>query len=171
MKRPFQTVTLFGILAIFACDSDDVSEIEKLPPQTQNGQHTFGCIINGKAFVAEGVPDAYASYQHGLLTIRGCADPGCVEITVHDPTLHEGTYTLPKETPDQVSDGARFARNSPACTFTASDEYTGTVQVTYFVYESYKWIVSGTFEFEAHSNDCNGTVTVTHGRFDLNFVP
>ena len=101
-------ITLLGLIAIFACDSNEVSEIEKLPPITHNGQHTFGCIVDGRAFVAKEIPMAYASYQQGLLNIRGCSDDDCIEINVFDPALEEGSYLLPNETTGQTADQARF---------------------------------------------------------------
>lgn len=45
-------IFLIFSIAILSCKSDDdTPPIEKLPPATQTGAGTFGCLINGKAFV------------------------------------------------------------------------------------------------------------------------
>ena len=33
---------------------DSRNELEKLPPITQNGANTFGCLINGKLYIPKG---------------------------------------------------------------------------------------------------------------------
>jgi len=54
------------------------------------------------------------------------------------------------------------------CEYSTSTNYEGKLIVSHF--DQTKWIISGTFEFEAYSNDCQATVKVTDGRFDLNYA-
>jgi len=46
---------LFSLASIFAsCKKEKmVEEIDKLPAATQNGANTFGCLVNGKAWIAQ----------------------------------------------------------------------------------------------------------------------
>ncbi len=49
-------LTLLLITALFACkkDDDDQTPIEQLPPATQVGANTAGCLVNGVAFLPKG---------------------------------------------------------------------------------------------------------------------
>ena len=56
------------------CKKDDPkpkTELEKLPPATQEGKDTFGCLVNGKAWVIESTTNTDAVYQIGILQIFG----------------------------------------------------------------------------------------------------
>jgi len=55
-------------LTLSCCHKDDdqpIPEINKLPPATQTGVNTAGCLVNGKAFISKG----YFSGRHGLIFI------------------------------------------------------------------------------------------------------
>lgn len=41
-----------GLVLLMAGCQKDKTELYKLPPMTSSGQNTFGCLINGQAFVA-----------------------------------------------------------------------------------------------------------------------
>ena len=49
-------ILMFGCILTLAllqsCD-DSVTELEKLPPATQTGKNTFGCLVEGKAWVTK----------------------------------------------------------------------------------------------------------------------
>ncbi len=51
---------LFLLLTFFTlscCNKDDdkpIAEIDKLPPVTQTGANTFGCLLDGQAFLPSG---------------------------------------------------------------------------------------------------------------------
>jgi hypothetical protein len=52
------------------CEKDqNIPEIDKLPPATQTGANTFGCMVDGKAFMPRksgwfGGPVLQCSYQY-----------------------------------------------------------------------------------------------------------
>jgi len=57
------------ITMLFSCsnhnDSQPVSEISKLPPATQTGANTFGCLLDGVAFLPDNLPNSTNYfYQH-----------------------------------------------------------------------------------------------------------
>src|SRR5690625_2377022 len=76
-----RNVILFLTLSLsFFCTSCDLfswgknnekekTELEKLPPPTQTGEFTFGCLVNGKAFVVTNSYRMTAIYQRGKLQI------------------------------------------------------------------------------------------------------
>src|SRR5688572_8072475 len=49
-------LSLIMAFTLNACHNDDkpVAEIDKLPPATQTGANTIGCLVNGKALVPYG---------------------------------------------------------------------------------------------------------------------
>ena len=50
-------IILITALALSSCDKDDdkpKTELEKLPPATQIGANTFGCLLDGQAFLPSG---------------------------------------------------------------------------------------------------------------------
>ena len=48
-------ISLLFISTILSCcnndDDNSKTELEKLPPATQTGANTFGCLLNGSAFL------------------------------------------------------------------------------------------------------------------------
>ncbi|MEJ7914030.1 MAG: hypothetical protein WKF70_12800 [Chitinophagaceae bacterium] len=67
LKLSAAFLLLLTVLFSFQCRKSK-SELEQLPPATQTGAETFGCLVNGKAFKPKGSPFGgpilSASYQH-----------------------------------------------------------------------------------------------------------
>lgn len=148
------------------------SELEKLPPVTQEGKHTFGCLVNGKAWVTETSTDSWAFYQEGVLSINAKLlnnyfDQG---IYIYDKNLAAQEYLVSSHV-DQFSNIAGLGDDSAKCSFETTSGHTGVVSITHIDQGYGKWIISGTFEFEAYSRDCQKIVKVTEGRFDLTYAP
>ena len=52
---------LITTFTLSCCNKDDdtpIAEIEKLPPATQTGANTFGCLLDEKAFLPGNFPNA-----------------------------------------------------------------------------------------------------------------
>ena len=97
----------FTIIHLESCNWDAAepkTEIEKLPAATTSGKHTFGCLVNGKAFVPYSQYYTYATLQNGILQISGEVDiptePDPAEyitmVLIEQGTdvLYPGTYEL-----------------------------------------------------------------------------
>ena len=61
-------ISLVLLLLSSSCKKDNIS---KLPPPTQTGENTFGCLVNGKAFVPKGYegtgrPNPQVTYNSDL---------------------------------------------------------------------------------------------------------
>ena len=164
----------FVTIFLFSCEGcDDNSkpktELEKLPPMTQSGKNTFGCLVNGKAWVTRTSIDALAFYQEGVLSISAGVlnedwDQG-LGILIQDIDLHLSEYLLD----NPILRFAELGDKTLNCVFrTNADTYTGSFVINHLDQE--KLIVSGTFEFDAYSIDCNELVKVTNGRFDLTYA-
>ena len=151
-------------------DPEPIPEIQKLPPATQTGARTFGCLIDGKAWVVTGYVEVFAMYQEGIPSIlaeqrRNTIDRA-ISIEISNADLQPGTYELTKLPEGRGVLSELFMKN---CGYETSNETRGTLTINHFDPE--KLIVSGTFEFEAFSSGCNELVKVTEGRFDLVYAP
>jgi hypothetical protein len=161
-----------SIISLESCDlfekgSKPKTELEKLPPATQEGKNTFGCLVDGKAWVTKTSIDASAFYQEGVLFIAASVTnkdfDQTISLNVHDNNLTTKEYLL---------SGSPFALIEDLkanCEYRTSLLYTGKLVIDYF--DQTKFIIAGTFEFEVYSDDCDKIVKITHGRFDLNYAP
>lgn len=178
IKSMKNLILTFALLIVFiACDKDDnkpKTELEKLPPATQTGAQTFGCLIDGKAFIpakfGSNAPRAFyqfvgSSYTLGISAGKGGGTElqnvifGGVDIAA----LNEYSYSLKSQ-----QSGNFFALyNLNTITKSTNDEIPGTLKITHF--DNTNFIISGKFEFSVIDN--NGKqINITDGRFDLNFT-
>ena len=171
-------LVLASLLLLEACDlfkkSDPkpLSEIQKLPPATQTGKNTMGCLINGKAMVPPTTVDLGAVYQQGILQITGGADNPRQGIAV---VIYEINYGLLSTTsyqlnkfPDSYSEASFQKTASSLCIYGDKSTFAGFVSITKIDRTNY--IVSGTFEFSTVTSGCD-TLKITNGRFDIKYIP
>ena len=167
---------LLGVL--LGCRKDDPSPIDQLPPATQTGANTLGCLLNGQPWTPNGnngLPNFRVSYDPGYhggnLSIRAYryvnqSDKSQQYINVGGDRIDRpGVYPL-------VLVGDRtvyyYDENLPA----PCNEYRdppsltyrkGTLTITRL--DLTQGIVSGTFAFTLYKPGCD-SVRVTQGRFD-----
>lgn len=170
--KVFKTIwtCLLLLLTLLHCDKDELTELEKLPPATHSGLYTFGCLVDGKAWVTEWTGDAPTYYQTGTLFIYAGNRilKSFIGIHIYDLNLGEREYQLTESI--HIYDNDAFYNDvSMVCEYFTTKTYKGSVTITHL--DKSKFIVSGTFEFEAWSADCNKVVKITDGRFDLHYAP
>ena len=169
-------------LAASACKKNDPEA--GLPPATQEGRNTAGCLVNGERFVAAESGGSLLSnpipalaggfYEDSLyyLTLAGKTNRGITRIHMFFRSQSPGTYFFNQTTPSLDRAGLRYTLRYAACYFLETKEFyitdaqhTGQVVLTRADLRS--GISAGTFEFTAASTfDPRKTVTVTKGRFD-----
>ncbi|MEM1406715.1 MAG: hypothetical protein AAGG59_08075 [Bacteroidota bacterium] len=76
MRKSIVNLLTVGIvLALFTsagCSDDEPNSqepIDQLPPATQEGRNTFGCLVNEEVWVTQTSVNARAVYQGGFLQI------------------------------------------------------------------------------------------------------
>ncbi|MCX8492427.1 MAG: DUF6252 family protein [Cyclobacteriaceae bacterium] len=147
------------------------TELEKLPPITQEGKNTFGCLVNGKAWVAATQTDAVAFYQLGTLQISGnLSQPArSVGITLRDEgiPINTGKYSL-IPTIRTCSSAGLAINQFTTCLYDCSNTLFGQIEISKLDRKNY--IVSGTFEFSTVVSGCD-TLKITNGRFDIKYIP
>ena len=63
------TLTLINAAGCSDDDPNSQEPIDQLPAATQDGKNTFGCLVNGEAWVTDTSIDATAVFQGGFLQI------------------------------------------------------------------------------------------------------
>lgn len=173
-------LSVVTLLLLSACKKDD-----GLPPATQEGKNTFGCKVNGKAWVPNGGSgfmgakaieggfyDVYKrnSFEKRLgVYIRAHMKNG-EYINLYLQESQVGKYQLNKNTSILPNDfypenyGA-FYSNSYFITNSVS---TGEITITRA--DTINLQISGIFQFTGirGSGSSQQTVSITDGRFDIN---
>ncbi|MBK8089196.1 MAG: hypothetical protein IPK31_15345 [Chitinophagaceae bacterium] len=162
------------------CKKNKLSELDKLPPATQTGAKTFGCLVNGKAWIPSkedwfstsalrfyyyndngGQFAINAEYQNQSQNMNEDIVMGC------DSILSKNTYNLEH---NSTNVGRVLFRNTKIFTTCRSmssmdndTETNGVIKITRL--DLANGIVCGTFEFTIKKTGCE-TIQITHGRFD-----
>ena len=159
-------ILLFSFLFIHCNNDDDtpVNPIDQLPPPTQTGENTFGCLVNGEPLSITNSYRITAIYQQGQLQFGG----GAVYILINDPFEINIPYEL-----INIDEGTmvRFIEANDGlamCYYDFEDTYEGYVKFTNIDRENY--IISGNFEFSTAKENCDSLI-VTNGRFDMHYIP
>jgi len=171
MKYSLWLLFLLPLLAVECEENNPIAPIDQLPPETRTGEYTFGCLVNGEAFVPESTNQITAIYLDKILQIGGGAfiNPGEQDIQLFIySSIQEGVeYSLT----DSLVSGSRLVvrgTDISTCRYEPENTLSGTLTITHF--DSINYIVSGTFEFTTATKDCD-TIRVTDGRFDIPYIP
>lgn len=174
-------LTVFAFAFITCCKKTDSlqAELAKLPPITQTGANTFGCLVNGKAVTPNSSctncpPPISADYDfdpNGFFGIGCYYENGKRTIIVGlDSILTYRNYIINDNLNKNVRVTIANLNDTSIC------ERVGT----YYPFESINGYVKlnrvdipngifcGTFEFTIKTKNC-GNYEVTNGRFDYKF--
>jgi hypothetical protein len=185
MKTLQLSLLLFGsvmLLLSSQCKKSDSSppltELQKLPAITQGGRNTFGCLINGKAFVPGGggilanTLSVYydPTFQGGKLVIKAInySNNNSVRLEIAADSIRTaGTYPLLLHS----KYGVLYDNSLTGCfaqTLTGPpNPISGSLNITRL--DTIARVYSGIFEFKVPATGCADTITATYGRFDLQF--
>jgi hypothetical protein len=157
----------FFILLLACKDKDSPNPVDDLPPETQTGAKTFGCLVNGRAWVPSApfpLNSLTYSYYQGTFSIRATLkkDGRNQVISINKfNILKADIFYL--TTYNNNSDAQLHDFNTQ-CTFDTSIFNIGTLEMTRV--DSINGIFSGRFHFKIGVAGCD-TIRVTDGRFDL----
>lgn len=173
-------IKLLIVLFLFtgnSCEKEDdqpQDPIDQLPPASQTGEQTFGCLIDGKAFLPDtfgrGRPNAFYQYIDGKYTfaISSSNDEnqifkGIILTGREVEPLLEEKYSLSNKGSGNYFGEIMIDLNL----FTTNNDSSGFLKITNFDEENY--ILSGTFEFTVLDDDGN-EIEITDGRFDVKYT-
>tara|TARA_R110001583_G_scaffold185065_1_gene344967 strand:- start:914 stop:1444 length:531 start_codon:yes stop_codon:yes gene_type:complete len=170
---------LLTVLLTLSCCNNDDDSAASLPPETQTGANTVGCLVNGKVFLphAEGINspvNCFYQFVNGefyfnlhFADLRGVISTDVV-VQTSKITLEVGkTYILNKNIVDDgdFTGGGVFAPPSIIRFYTTTIK-TGELRITRVDVQNS--ILSGTFWFDA-VNTKEEIAEIREGRFDWNY--
>lgn len=174
MKPFIKFLLLSLILTISSCqnDDDDTPPIEQLPPATMTGENTFGCLINGEAFIDIGPGNNFYQQVNGefFFLVGGLSDETFISqvliasngIEVDD----NQDYILSCNEPNSYY--AELSIRNTFLDLQTCDTSFGNFFLTKFDLNTQ--VASGTFEFDVIDPRDNTLVEVREGRFDVTFT-
>ena len=193
MKKNLMKYGIFMIMLCFASCSSCKKEIDALPSATQEGKNTFGCLIDGQAYVPNGggglissapISGGYAyssitcAYRGKNVWINTYSKDGKRISLYLENVVRTGIYPLKYTTPGAPSElcppnhaiysknvGATPTAPSTSYLYATDSEYTGEINITRA--DTVNRIVSGTFFFKARRPSTSEIIEITNGRFDV----
>lgn len=174
---------LLALSSLFAACKKDApqDELSKLPPATQTGANTFGCLVNGKAWVAQ--TDCKFLCDPSFAMYYDNSNGGYIGITadwvntstgikqridlIFDSTNHKVDHLITIDKPLSI---ARFINYTDQGNCSKYERFvdstvvhSGLVNIT--KYDLQNGIISGKFSFTLTKPGCP-TLAITDGRFD-----
>ena len=184
-NKIFSICTLFLVaFSAATCKKENTLEMElaKLPPATQTGQNTFGCLINGKAWVAQN-KDCFPYCDPSFKLYYDTDFGGYIGITAVwlnsksniDQVINVWTDSSDFKNEHEIRierslTGARFIDYKKPGNCASYERFVDSAvvysgMIDFNLYDLQSGIISGTFEFTLFKPGCD-TIKVTHGRFD-----
>jgi len=180
MKKLF-ILPLFALLFLaVSCPNNNPPKPappEVLPPITQTGAGTFGCLLNGKVWLPSNsgaLITLDCQYYRGLFLLsagRVLKDPDVSQwfSSAIKPVYGGGTYYYKSSPPLGGSPGASFSDDVKNSSYQTDDKDSLNTYVTITKLDSTNRIVSGTFSF-LFTKIGYDTVRITNGRFDMKYT-
>lgn len=177
MKPSLLPTTLLAALLLAACTKDDPDPLSQLPPATQTGAGTLGCLVNGQPWTPagfNGTANFSISYDRALggsFDLEAYRYQNSDSETLQYLTLDGSRlYGLKSwSIRDSADSRAVFYIRKTNCEWSSRDAgtyRTGTLTITKL--DLTQRIIAGTFEFTLAKPGCD-TIKVTNGRFDAKF--
>lgn len=173
-RLPATALLLAALLGLSQCKKKDPAPVDQLPPATQTGANTIGCLVNGQPWTPSGYTGSsnyvvsYDPNPHGVFDLTSYRYP--IPSGKNFESLHIYARNLQTTRTYDLKDLSltRITWNdtSTSCELNSDDQGTyhkGTLTITRLDLSA--GIISGTFDFVLAKPGCD-TVKVTQGRFD-----
>jgi hypothetical protein len=176
MLKTLPSCLLAALLLCSQCRSADPDPVDLLPPATQTGANTFGCLVNGQAWTPRG-NNGFSNYSvyydifpdGGLLDIHTYRIYGKAANEFQNIILYANQISGPGTFSFRSLQRTRASFNDQKtnCYWDSRDSTTtyrrGQLTITRLDLQA--GIVSGTFAFTLYKPGCD-SIRVTEGRFD-----
>lgn len=178
VQLPKYLLLLSLATTISCCNKDDdnppTEPIDQLPPATQIGAGTFGCLLDGEVFLPGNIPNkldcVYQYVNNGYyFSLQGSkrdSDNNIIRISLNTKSKEirqNGTYRLLENINENAYGSFYYNLNFSFTNHT----YSGELKITKLDFDNH--IVAGTFWFDV--KDSEGVVhEIRDGRFDVQFT-
>ena len=167
------------VIALPACKKSKNFDVDSLPPITQEGKNTFGCLINGKVYVPRGFEQNKPNYQvhvdptfndgsFGVKFFNKSTDKR-IDLTVGSDSIRStGNFIITNTSRARCLFAVNGTSSNPKCIVFSQYNPTSTGFLKITRYDLINGIFSGEFEFHFYNPDCGigDTIHITQGRFD-----
>lgn len=181
MKQRLYLLLFISVSFFFITCKKDKPAIDQLPPATQTGAGTFGCIVNGKVFKPKGdifsgpilsCANQYINggYYFQLTAIsKGSSTNYSIGIFADSLKIENNvSYTLKTKNKREGIYGLySISEIQGLINYMTDDRYIGELKITKL--DEINRTVSGTFWFDAVDTN-GGKVEVREGRFDMPYT-
>ncbi|MBL7815077.1 MAG: hypothetical protein JNL70_08705 [Saprospiraceae bacterium] len=168
------SILLLSLCFIMSKCPDDTPKLEELPPISQTGANSVGCLINGEVWIPSkwritGSP-RYISIDTSLektMTINFQKNAPFINLLIVAKYKHfqlGGLQLIPSLT--QFSN-VEICNNESF--FLDTINYLNYLKINFIDTSRQKRIIAGEFQLRYVSKDCKDTINITKGRFDMPF--
>ena len=187
---------LLYILVLTSCSNDETTnQIDLLPPATQTGANTFGCLIDGKVLLPRsgnnslvfplsgvnlfgGHPNVYDYFELEVIDYKS-SPTASLFFHLHK-AVENGIGTFVIDASNGMGDIDGFSNNYIHCVIFNSQtnsfqqyvsfENSGTYNITRLTLSTGSGaVIAGTFNCRVRNiNNPNDEIEITQGRFDIN---
>ena len=173
MKKTIFTFLTFTLFLSFSCEKQDTKPTDKLPPATMTGANTFGCLVNGEVWrpYIEG-----NMWQNKILAKYDRGWVGCDQLFVGATRSYNNNEDIFQEITlnvwcPELGDNNIDVNKGIFVDLRGCGDYrldTLSLQIlTITKLDTINNIASGTFQFTAIHDECQDTLRITEGRFDV----
>lgn len=160
----------WGMMVANSCKPKE----DPLPAPTTDGLNTFGCKINGKVWIANGIRNDQGTPAKAIEAEYKQVSATTFYLFIHTTasTKDRVQLTLPKGVvgsnvlENRYDEPFAVYYDDNSRLYTTTSQNPGKVIITRL--DTVNRIVSGTFEFEGEFIVNKETVRITEGRFDIN---
>ena len=161
-------ITTFTLCCCNKDDNNSQNPVAQLPPATQTGKNTFGCLINEEPFIVKNTSKQTAIYQGSVLQIGGSIDNSNIDVNIIIRISENISINTSYNLTNTPLNQSLFINNKNGCYYDYINTSSGTVTITNF--DQTNFIISGTFSFSTVTDECE-FINITNGRFDLQYIP
>ena len=166
--KQYYILLLSFLLLSSTCKKEDTKPIDQLPRATTEGKNTFGCLVNGEAWIAH-IEDNPVFFGEDVLDVHYDEEDYLRIVAEREVSRVDQTMILHATVFPQGSSVFRRGSNLRDLTDACNDEYeldtSAFHQLTITKLDLDYNIISGTFGFTLFLEDCD-TLEITEGRFD-----
>ena len=179
MKASLTPLLFILLLLTFSCSKDENCDnpVDCLPPLTQTGANTAGCLVNGRVLLPSGrslgsgsvLHSQYLFHQEAYIFSIGINDRKNNQLVFirNNAKLEEGGFYPIELKSDTTGSGAYIIGGAGSgIGYITTNEEIGQLHITKL--DEAKKIISGTFWFDAINNE-DDIVQVREGRFDVHY--
>jgi hypothetical protein len=188
-NKNFILLILLSWIGLYACKKDPPPNVypppvdyTKLPPETQTGANTFGCLVDGKVWVPR-VPLLAVTYQDisALISEKNGTGSGGVSCNLVDLetqqdnslslTIGKTLFETGKFCDPLIGVGMQF-KDTNGKWYQSNYHHQSQNCVTITRFDTTNNIISGTFNFVVYDDTIHieRKIVISDGRFDVKYA-